>query len=67
MLSGNGHFKVKGHVFRFIFMLSWIGRDQGGGDTTIKLSWPICKKCQLMNPTNCWGSMRIVFSIDIVT
>lgn len=59
--------KLRDTCFVLSLCVSWIGTDQGGGDTTIKLSWPICKKCQLTNPTNCWGSMRIVFSIDIVT
>lgn len=51
MLSGNGY--LRDTCFVLSLCVSWIGRDQGGGDTTIKLSWPICKKCQLMNPTNC--------------
>lgn len=53
--------KLRDTCFVLSLCVSWIGTDQGGGDTTIKLSWPICKKCQLVNPTNCWGSMRIVF------
>lgn len=59
--------KLRDTCFVLSLCVSWIGTDQDGRDTTIKLSWPICKKCQLTNPTNCWGSMRIVFSIDIVT